>query len=551
MLKLITYPGQDEYDNVFVEKIDPGAELTKTASELHEEIAAFIRSLRPDPNKLYVLINAMGAGEYYSSNANGDYFEESQLLGIADKYKDLEVKGRPFGHKTFLSGGVFRHHKNKDMNKSMGKVVVSVYNPKMHRVELVVCIDRDKAEQLGHGDIVRALDEGKHPSVSMGAKVPLDICSVCGHRSKTRADYCTHARHMMGQILPNGVKVCVYNPLPKFFDISFVLVGADKTSFAMHKVASVESKLSADAAAEAGLIDPDELSEKQAKKNKLSEILKKVPMTAEKIVPKATRKEFIMPKIILKQASELPLESALTTFSSMGIVLKPEEFQYIVLNKLGHSVSADNMYDQGKVFTQVDRVDKSVPFGKATEFSEKLASQAVDYMENRSSFEPFISKRVLTDPGNTSNIPTRSFTDSGTLKKISAAYNGYRAHLLSSILNITEDITLKQPIIKTALAKETLEDEFIFGGKKASMPLGLAVPILGMLPLAHLYGAYVRRKTESGQDVSVAESFVAKHPNLAASLAMGLARFGIALKKGGAFSDPGGFANDLFRQMSS
>ena len=551
MLKLITFPGEDDFNNVFVEKISPQSSLTKTAAELHPEIQKFIGNIKEDPNTVHVLINALGSGEYYGSNVNGDYFEEDQLLGGTSKYADLNVYSDPFGYKTFLDGGVYRHHKNKDINKSMGKVAVSIYNPRMRRVELIVSIDRQKAQDLGHGDLVRILDEGGHPAVSMGCKVKYDVCMYCGHKSKTRADYCTHARNMMGKIMPNGVKVAVANPRPRFFDISFVIIGADKTSYAMSKLASAAVKLSADAAAEAKLRDPDLGKVKGAKQSKVSEMLKKVPMTAEKIVPKAVKKELIMPRIILKQAAQLPLEESLTTFSSMGIVLMPEEFQHIVLTKLGKGLLADRLYSSGKVFRPTEDIDRSVSFGSSGEFSEKLASAASSYIGNRSVFEPFISKRVLTSSDITSNIPDRSFTDSITLRKISEAYNGYRVGLLEGIVDITSQITLKQPILKTALSNSSFEDEFIFGSKSASLARGVAMPLLGILPLAHLYGAYARDKKRSGKELTKVESFVEKHPNFTASMGLGLVRLGIALKKGGFGTDAASFTTTLWKKLSS
>ena len=68
MLKYIEYPGVDEYDNPFVSAIVPEAGLEKTAAaELHPEVVKFIGSLKKDPKKLYVLVNALTAGEFYGS----------------------------------------------------------------------------------------------------------------------------------------------------------------------------------------------------------------------------------------------------------------------------------------------------------------------------------------------------------------------------------------------------------------------------------------------------------------------------------------------------
>ncbi|MFH1609363.1 MAG: LAGLIDADG family homing endonuclease, partial [Candidatus Bipolaricaulota bacterium] len=175
-------PGVSESGDVLVQAFVPEHGLAKTAAtdRMHPEIRAFVEGLKSDKSKLYVLVNALGAGEFYGSNINGDYFEEAELS------KDSDLAG----YKTFLKSGVYRHHQNKDTERSMGKVVCAVYNWTMHRVELVIEIDRAKAREEGHQDLVDQLDAGKNPAVSMGCRVKYDVCRICGNKSKTRADYC-------------------------------------------------------------------------------------------------------------------------------------------------------------------------------------------------------------------------------------------------------------------------------------------------------------------------------------------------------------------------
>lgn len=185
---------------------------------------------------IYVLVNALGAGEYFGSNINADYFP----------WDALAHKGQDYGHETFLNAHAYQHHKNKDHTRAFGMPVLSVLNPKMKRVELIIRLDRDKAKLEGADGIISRIEAGEFPDVSMGCKVPYDICSICGQHSKTRFDYCQHMhppeelRHLYGpnKILPDGRKIYVINTLPKFFDISFVFIGADKTAKVMAKVAS-------------------------------------------------------------------------------------------------------------------------------------------------------------------------------------------------------------------------------------------------------------------------------------------------------------------------
>jgi len=200
----------------------------------HPDILRFKQQLEPQPNKTYVHILALGAGDYYGPNLNNDHFP---WVGLSH---DHTTTPHPMlhGYKTFLNAHSFAHHVNKDPEKAYGDVILSVLNDQMKRVELVVAIDHAKCEKNGGRDILQKIHDGKYPSTSMGCRVPFDRCSICDHRAKTRAEYCDHMRTMPGRVLDDGRKVFVYNDFPRFFDISFVFIGADRTSFVLEKVAS-------------------------------------------------------------------------------------------------------------------------------------------------------------------------------------------------------------------------------------------------------------------------------------------------------------------------
>jgi hypothetical protein len=202
-----------------------------------EQLRAFVRTITPSDRRdhVYVLVNALGAGEYYGPNINSDYFP----------WDSLTHQGIDYGYQTFLNAHTYQHHQNKDPNRAIGTPVQSLINPQMKRVELVIKLNKEKARTEGADGILTRIDNGEFCDVSMGCKVPFDICSICGHKSKTRSDYCIHMRppeelrHKFGpnRILEDGRRVFVINTLPKFFDISFVFVGADKTAKVMAKLA--------------------------------------------------------------------------------------------------------------------------------------------------------------------------------------------------------------------------------------------------------------------------------------------------------------------------
>lgn len=184
--------------------------MEKTAS-YSEEVQEFIGGLEKKAGTTYALVNALSAGEYYGSNRNGDYFPAKALLEY---------------HKTFEAmGHVYEHHVNKDPEKAMGRVKFAHYNPKMQRVELILALDNEKS-----ASVIKALKDGRLPAVSMGCKVPFDICSICQNEATKTADYCDHLKNEMNNVLPSGQKVYAINTRPKFFDLSVVTIPADRTA---------------------------------------------------------------------------------------------------------------------------------------------------------------------------------------------------------------------------------------------------------------------------------------------------------------------------------
>lgn len=230
--------------------------LTKQASD--SRVSEFISSITPDSDKIFVHILAMGAGEYYGANRNADYFPEQNLIEW---------------HKTFQTSPahIFRNHVNKNPAIAIGQVIFSIYNQRMHRVEVIAWIDKSKAP-----DIVERVERGEFPATSMACKTPNDTCSICGNKAFTRQEYCEHLEHELGKVYPDGRKVMAINDAPlHFFDMSIVVRPADVTSSILQKVASTAPTMgSVDNALNEGVTD--EGIAKQASILKLSEFIKHI-----------------------------------------------------------------------------------------------------------------------------------------------------------------------------------------------------------------------------------------------------------------------------------
>ena len=196
--------------------------LSKTAGveNLAPAIQKALTNFQPEPGKAYVVVTALGSGEYWGPNRNGDYFPEDALINRALT--------------TYRAGGlVYRQHANKDPKLALGKIIAAGYNTLMRRVELLLGVDESIAP-----DIAAKIRAGEPQDVSMGASVPYDVCSICGHKSRTRLEYCDHLKNHMLEFMPDGRQVYAINEVPTFFDISFVKRGADPTAKTLLKVAS-------------------------------------------------------------------------------------------------------------------------------------------------------------------------------------------------------------------------------------------------------------------------------------------------------------------------
>lgn len=216
--------------------VDAGWTEKRASSSLFD-----FSALQPRRNETFVHLLALGDGEIVGPNRNGDFFS-----------RDANRKY----HHTFKTAHFFRHHDNDDPAKSYGRVVEAAHNEAMGRVELVVGLDNEKcAEDLG------IIEKNGFFECSMSARVPLDVCSVCRNKARTRSEYCKHASTMMGRILSDGRQVYVDNPDPTFFDISRVWRGADRvarTFRALDKAASANGAVigGAELAEQLGVADP-------------------------------------------------------------------------------------------------------------------------------------------------------------------------------------------------------------------------------------------------------------------------------------------------------
>lgn len=248
-------------------------------------------------------------------------------------------------------------------------------------------------------------------------KVPFDVCSICGNKAPTRKQYCHHARYLLGKIDPEtGKKVYVINTKPKFFDISLVLIGADRIAKTLKKVAFAgHSNLP--------IISSAYLAEKAAEQ-KRAEMEKEVPANEPpssqeslkelaRSIAEVKSMEAPIPNRILDSLAEHPLPKVLSTMTMMGIIPKPQEFQRIFLISHGHrgladDLSAKNMcFDPMSVEDSTPQAERAIDLGHHN-FDGSILNKLLPFMEDRSYFSPFLGKRivVMIKSGTAQPLPT-------------------------------------------------------------------------------------------------------------------------------------------------
>jgi hypothetical protein len=570
MDKLIWLPSKDIHGRNSTETLFiPNNTFEKVASGYSDGLQKYLSNLKPDIQKyLYMLLHAVGAEEYWGANSNSDSFPEEALKHEGD-----------YGHKTFERyAKLYKHHINKDPVRSYGDVLHSSYDDNMHRVLLVVAVDRQKAP-----DICQKIEiDGLFPDVSMGCKVPWDECSICANRAKSPKVYCEHAKNDMGRIYPDGRKVFVRNIFPRFFDISYVFKGAEPVAKFMHKIAGDSSisesqryfylqwepKLATDfAVADAThtVVPSSVLAEKVGYSIKDATMIKEVPAGESGLEPdnqvqsvlevglsRLREREKLLPSEVLTKLGSYPVREVLGTLTKLGIAIRPEEFQMIVLTKLGMKNEAEFFNKKNIVFSlkhaSCDTVDPIVL--NAFDHNHDIEKIASPFMDDRSDLQPHLFNRTMSavhaKPIDLSSNLDKDYRKGETnvipvLATVATLYMAYKTGLLESVQPIENAVrsvaefvgvsdapaTSVIPIAMAAAAAVSgmqgmMRDP---GGQVVNSPLDDPVKLASVSNLAifggsalapYVYREHVANRARAGEPVGAMDAFVYRNPGATA-----------------------------------
>jgi len=361
--------------------------LKQAAQDMHPDIDAYIKKARPIPGKNILLIDALGAGEVWGSNVNADYFPRAELIreDMNAGYKSFEQYAYPY-----------KHHQNEAGSKNPArrfgeKVVMSRYFAPMDRIQLIVIVDSSPNRA---GDIVSRCDNGDHPDVSMACGVAYDQCSICGKIHRVKSDYCEHARDHLNKIYPNGEKMMLLNFRPRFHDISFVFVGAERAAKVLRKVASANAAMAggydlSQVAKKADIIKDITPEQEDIRIRKVAEIANQHMGN----VGKFAQGDPAINPMMLQLLAKYPLGDTLSTLNQMAIPLRPREFQYLTMCANGKHDEANRLHQNGQCFdtAEANAQEAVLPEG---EFDSEIAKAAMNVAEDRSGHRQFVMARI-------------------------------------------------------------------------------------------------------------------------------------------------------------
>jgi len=459
-------------------------------------IEDFMKTAEPVDGKRLLLVHGLGSEESWGFNRNGDGFpEEMEVDGQKQATLVNDDPSKNWGYHTFAKNAhTFRDHKNHDPKLSIGgKVVCAAWNPEMHRVELIIPVSERSAP-----DVVDAIDRNEKIAVSMGTKVPYDVCSICSNKAKHRGEYCKHARDEMNRIYSNGQKVGVHNPQPNFFDISVLGHAgqgrpADPSAYSLAKVASISSEQAAHEWPDRPKLFKVGYVREGARKaadDKKADIEKQVVGVAEEATKEKLKNIKACVPLNVKQAAPLPASTIISlrradpvkvaaTLTASGITLLPGEF--------------DAVFPDGVPALDFSKI--SMPLFEILEKS----------MHHRSDWLSYFGDRAYR------NVTTPTKVAAHGVSQQPAKYSDYlkqayeAVSLPKHIKGMVQAID-RHPYVKSALARHDMDKVAKHPGLTAG---NLVASMLGPMVLS----AYFRSQQQMDPwSVGPVKGFVADHP---------------------------------------
>jgi hypothetical protein len=335
---------------------------------------------------------------------------------------------------------------------------------------------------------------------------------------------------------------------PRFFDISVVYIGADKTSFILGKLAGecpirsghvkcascAEGRIipsshvyevwtrdeeqpmpkQAQGIEDLTLSDIDPVTERRVDaylrqvRDELAQRAKqgsepKVALDKDAEIEKAVKSNFEdrLPAIEASEP-EIPLDvqdamakdvpGALASAAGAGVVLRPGEFQRIMIISMGRPGLADSLHRSGIGF---EPGSDELPFPLPDQTRPDFLRMLLPLIMGRSAFAPPLHRRTVVimakaapekqAPVSKSDV-LKEAGDNALLRKIAALYRGYRRGLIYKVAGLARDALRQEPqLLDHVLGQE------LFRSGLAKRGGDVLESILRTMPTTYLNRAYL------------------------------------------------------------
>ena len=395
---------------------------------------------------VYVAVIPLGSDESWAQTSNGDSFER----------KWLKPENPEWGHKSFEQyAHAFLNHRNKDPKLGFGDVPMTCFSDPMDRVEGVWRLDKHRAREVGAQHATSRIERDGAASISMGCRVPYDVCSLCGNKAKSPKEYCRHPKDPgFGHIDPITCQLCrVFNPFPKFFDLSDVIVPAARESGTLavadpafaaayaqmqkasgHVLVIPSALLAAQrwGTTKSGLYVPSlEKASAAVEPVKMSDIVKRAPVLAAGMIRPLHDSEPELDDDTMKESGlgMLTLPQVLSTLAGVGVVLSPEEIARVVRTCGGQASSVPSKPEIAQAW---GRVTDNHPHLSVQNYNPFVAKRLGSFVEERSVCFPHLFRRIAIGTGVSSDGAKRDdgritidVTGTGTLAPLAQYVAAY------------------------------------------------------------------------------------------------------------------------------
>jgi hypothetical protein len=235
---------------------------------------------------------------------------------------------------------------------------------------------------------------------------------------------------------------------------------------------------------------------------KKAEIIKQIRSNFSASMPALEEREPEIPRDIQDRLSQM-FPDALSSAGSMGIVLKPREFQRMTLIMRGHPRLANDLDDQGVCFRPGAEPSGASQMGQVI---PKILEMLAPMIQDRSAFGPPMHRRIISitiTKKRPDTLPSE-LDGNPVLNKISSAYSEYRQQLLYKTASLLHQVAHEHPWVISELYGDLPERSFTGGIVKTGG--SVVESLIGMFPIDYLNRSYL---------VQPISSYVDEHCDLA------------------------------------